>query len=1184
MKEEFMPESLRKHFVIISCVFLLALIAGSAFGQEYRGRIQGNVTDSSKGAIPGAMVNLLNVKTNIGATRVTNEVGHYLFDLVDPGTYRLTVEMKGFNKTEEDNISVPSRADLTINAELKLGDITETVTVNAAAATLQFTSSKLDMNVNQKLVANLPLMYRNVFLMAQLDPSVQSTSYGEDNPYDAWASNNMRIGGSGSFTNDLQVDGSPSGITVKTGYVPAPEMVAEVNVLQNASDAEYGHSSGSAISIVLKSGNNEFHGSGFGYFQRPDWNAIDDRVYRVHNGISKSMYGGTFSHPIIKNKLFNFVSYEGWDKLEPASLFNSLPTERERTGDFSKTLTENGDLRLIYDPWSTKTAADGTVTRTPFPNNIIPSSRISPVAAKFAAALWKPNRTAVDNYNLNNYGASTPITYPYKNFSDRVDYQVTEKLRVNGRFSIIMTPVAVTGNPTGSPMFMSDRGANYNNISYSGDATYTLNPKTVLNFHGGYHAITDQSHFATDFAPEWGWKGVFPNSDFYKAVFADPTIPNLIPRMSIYDSPNGNSMVQMGPGGGYWHETPHAFEFSAKIAQQHGSHYLKAGVDVRRNHTNSLLLNSNAGFGFDAEPTASTYVNPDLLLSGDPFATFLLGAVTPLQQFQGSGAADLPGYWDSNATGMPINISPDTRTWFYGVYINDDWKIGRNLTLNLGLRYEYESPFIDGQNRLTRALDLSAPIPELQGITMPDDVKQFYKGTWAMNGAFQFASGDHPGAWDGGWGTLSPRIGAAYKLNDKTVIRGSGGRYVTPWTTNSGHDQLSGYPLFGYSNFTGAPESIQGVPQMSLDNPFPASHPVAPSYEKSLGIYTMLGDSLYYFSPDRKRSISDRVNVAVQRQLPWSMVLDVTYYLNHTSQVFQTDYDINQVDPNIGYTYKEQTNAVIDNPFYNILTVEKFPGQLRYQPQVGVTQLARPYPQYGSINVVDGADGGSMKYQALQLKLTKAYSQGLSLLAGYSYHLEKDQRFYNDIANYKREFSWFDANGRNSFRHRLTVSASWDLPIGKGQRLMSGASRLVDSIVGGWKFSPTMSWNSGILLPFGGMLYDGTDPKVSNPTIDHWFNTDAFTRLPDYTPRTNPTSFAGLRGPQFINWDAQVSKKVNITERVAGKFEVAAFNMFNNLRWDPPNMNVSSSNFGAITNQAYLSYGRRLQLGVRVEF
>jgi len=193
------------------------------------------------------------------------------------------VEIKGFNKFEQDNISVPSRADLTINAVLKPGDISETVSVTAETATLQFNTSKMESNVSQKLVESLPQMYRNVFLLAQLDPSVQSTSWGEDNPYDTWASNNLKVGGSGQFTNDLQVDGSPSGISVKTGYVPTPDMVQEVNVLQNASDAEYGHSSGSAISVVLKSGLMERYAAAEKTLReielrRPEW----DRAYLAH--------------------------------------------------------------------------------------------------------------------------------------------------------------------------------------------------------------------------------------------------------------------------------------------------------------------------------------------------------------------------------------------------------------------------------------------------------------------------------------------------------------------------------------------------------------------------------------------------------------------------------------------------------------------------------------------------------------------------------------------------------------------------------------------------------------------------------------------------------------------------------------------------------------------------------------
>ncbi len=497
------------------------------------------------------------------------------------------------------------------------------------------------------------------------------------------------------------------------------------------------------------------------------------------------------------------------------------------------------------------------------------------------------------------------------------------------------------------------------------------------------------------------------------------------------------------------------------------------------------------------------------------------------------------------------------------------------------MRYEYESPFHDTQNRETRALDLKAPIPELQGITMPDSVKQFYNGTWSMTGAFQFADDQHKGAWDGGWGSLSPRIGAAYRLNDKTVLRGAYGRYVTPWTTNSAHDQLSGYNLYGYSNFTGAPSPIQGVPEMQLNNPFPASNPVAPSYEKSLGIYTMLGNSITYFAPDRARSNSDRINISVQRQLPGSMVLDVTYFRNHTSQVFHSDYNINQVDPQIGYTYKEQTLAVIDNPFYNILPVEKFPGQLRYQPQVDVTSLAKPYPQYGDIYVVDGQPGGAMKYQALQIKLQKNYSHGLSILGGYSYHVEKDQRFYDDIATYKRNYTWQDPF---NYRHRITFAETYDLPLGKGRTYMAKAPWLLDAIVGGWQFSSVIYWRSGNLLNFGGMLWDGTSPVVSNPTPQQWFNTSGFQRLPDFTPRTNPWSFSGLTGPGVFSMNSSLAKNFHITERVRMQLKADAFNLLNNMSWGDPITSVDSSNFGQSIDQAGLTFGRRVQLGVRIEF
>ena len=304
-----MREKQRPIGLVLIAAFLTVLPSASLMAQEYRGRIQGTVTDSSQGAIIGATVTLLNGKTGATAVQQTNENGRYLFDLVEPGIYNIAVEFQGFNRFVQENTAVPSRADLTVNAVLKPGEIKETISVTAEAATLQFNTSKLETTVDNKLTQSLPQLYRNVFLLAQLDPAVQSTSWGEDNPYDTWASNNLRIGGSGQFTNDLQVDGSPSGITVKTGYVPSPDMVQEVNIQQNAVDAEFGHSSGSNISVVMKSGTNEYHGNAFFQGQRPNLNALENRVYRSANQTRNNIYGGTFSGPIIKNKLFNFVGY-----------------------------------------------------------------------------------------------------------------------------------------------------------------------------------------------------------------------------------------------------------------------------------------------------------------------------------------------------------------------------------------------------------------------------------------------------------------------------------------------------------------------------------------------------------------------------------------------------------------------------------------------------------------------------------------------------------------------------------------------------------------------------------------------------------------------------------------------------------------------------------------------------------
>ena len=484
---------------------------------------------------------------------------------------------------------------------------------------------------------------------------------------------------------------------------------------------------------------------------------------------------------------------------------------------------------------------------------------------------------------------------------------------------------------------------------------------------------------------------------------------------------------------------------------------------------------------------------------------------------------------------MPILAFPNSSTRTYGAFINDDWKISKNLTLNLGLRYEFQQAYKEEEDRLTLPLDLSRPIPEFQGSNapqMPAQVKQFYSGPWIFNGAYQFASSDHRGQWNSGSGTWSPRIGIAYRIDDKTSIRAAYGRYITPWTNanqnmstgGTGANLLEVLVPGSFSYYTGAYPMVQGVPVMNLKDPFPSAYPVIPTYQKTLGTYTSMGDSLTYMIADRPRQHSDRFNLSVQRQLPGGIILDATYFANLSNFAWDLSRDLNMVDPRIAYQYKDATNVQVANPFYNVLPVEKFPGPLRSQKTVSATSLMKPYPQYGNINVTEGQPGGDSRYWSIQFKAQKNFSRGYSMLFGYNYHRQTDERFFDSVGQYLQQYS---AIPSDSSRHRLTFAATWEVPVGRGRQYMASAPRMWDAILGGWNITPTGFWRSGRYVRFGALAVNG-DPHVDNPNQTQWFNTKVFSILPAYTARTNPWQYAGLTGPQQFNMDASIVKSFQI--------------------------------------------------------
>ena len=1161
----------REKAFVVFCGALVILMASVAFGQEYRGRIQGTITDSSQAAVPGATVTLLNQRTGVSSTRETNESGLYLFDLVLPGTYSVTVESVGFSKYVQENINLVSRGDVTVNAELQVGNMTETVTVTAAATTVQFNTGKLETTVDEVITRRLPQMYRNPLLLSKVDPAVRlQDTAAEQEPYFTWSGNRQEIGGGRNFSSDLQIDGSSINLGYKTSYMPAPDAVKEVTVQQNAVDAEYGHSAGSAVSVTMRSGTNELHGSAFYQGVYPWANAMENRVQQTINKERNHMFGGTAGFPILKNKLFNFLSYEQHKRVRAGDLFSTLPTDLENAGDFSQSLNQFGGLRTIYDPFSTQTSADGSVvTRDPFPGNIIPGSRQSRIARDYLNRLWKPNRPGNGPYHIDNFYAPLPQNFDYHNLSNRVDWNVSDKVRVYGRVSHLWTPVT-TNNPAGSDLFVSDRGSQRNATSYSGDVVYVVSPTTVLNFNGTYHSFIDDAVPGST-ADISVWEKTWPGQDWFRPMFADSRFPVLIPRMSVRQQ---GKFTDMGPGGGFWQQHPNGDGFAAKIAQQRGSHYLKAGFDTRATRTTSILNSQYPGFGFQEEPTSATYVSPDIRRSGDGYATFMLGGVQPTQN-----AATA---WNGHATSMPVSIVPSGRNRSFSAFLNDDWKVSRNLTINLGLRYEYEQAYRDPEDRLTRPLDLTNPIPEMNSAAtapvMPAALKTYYKGPTIFNGAFQFADSNNRGEWDqnamDGW---SPRAGAAYRLNDKTSLRGGWGLYITPWT-GTGHNIFDTY-YNGFKAVTGAPPEIQGVPTMTVDNAF-QDQPLTALTEKSLGRYTNLGDSFNFVTArKRPRGVSNRFNLSLQRQLPLDMVVDVTYYLNFTSQV-AVSYNVNQVDPRVALEFKGEVNKSVPNPFYNYLTPKVMPGPLRYQKNVGLQSLMKAYPQYGNLNVNDEIDGGDMKYHSLQLRLEKRFSQGFSMMYGYNFNNQKDQIFYDNVDSYIQNWTWQKTDRE---QHRMTFAGTWDVPFGRGRTYLATAHPVVDGILGGWILSSLVEWNSGPFLRFGGMLANG-DPVLDNPTPAKWFDTSVFDKLPAYTRRTNPLQYDGLTGPGRFNMDLSVTKDFNLTERIKFVLRADFFNFPNNMTWANPNTSVTNSQFGMSTNTRANSYGRRTQIGGRIEW
>lgn len=1173
------PSRITRLWVVAVLAFLLP--ASAVLGQSYRSRISGIVTDQSGAVVVGATVTLSNINTGIKVVRNSSESGLFVFDLIDPGTYSVTVEAPGFTKFIQENIRVQTRDDITVNTGLRAGAIAESITVNDTPVGVQFNSASRDLTIDSKLAQEMPRFDRNPFKLTLLAPSAVNTR-GEMMPFHSWAANSVDLGGGTNLKNDLQVDGSPVGIGHKNSYPPNTDAVQEVVVSTNSVDAESGHSAGGLISMTLKSGTNEWHGSAF-YLGRYPWlNAMADRTRNTRIATRQHMYGGTLGNPIIKNKLFSFFSFENWKVGNPQTYARTVPTPLERQGDFSRSLSINGAPRTIYDPWSTTfNAATNTYSRTAFAGNRIPTVRFDRVANSLLSSFWDPNNPGDNITGVNNFRVGFFQTYNYYNFSERVDYNINDKWRVFGRIGRYHTQdLQANPTPNNSQLFVPT-GTLREATQISGDAVWTVTPRTVVNIHGDWHKVIDA--YVSESLPEGGWANIWPGNNWYDSFQkASPGVPLYFPNLDV----GGSSY---GGGGFYWNQAPKGESINAKVSQQRGSHYLKAGVEYRRSYGLSFVSNTSR-FSFPATLTADTPVNPNTLDTGSGVAAFLIGAMNP------------------DATQMIGGPAPDPHIKYWGMFIQDDWKVNRNITLNLGLRNEYETGFYDPQRVFGRGLDLSAPVPQMQASPpqMPAQALALVGSNYfKWNGLYQWTGNGNPsGMWDSQKVTLQPRAGIAIRISDKTAFRAGYARYVTPMELGVITPPISGFetvgflspPYFGVTGFQNPAPLIQGVPQASFADPFPASsNPLLPIDGKAAGTNVGRGQTAgtFWYPSNLKRQWNNRINFNFQHQFPREFVGSVTYFMNFGNQHYTRT--LNATDPQIRLAQQNALNLPVDNPFFNYLTPQLFPGQLRSQRQVSLGSLIKPYPQYGPLYEI-GVLGAGERYNSLELKAQKMYSRGFNLLFAYVYIRERTEiNSFNDVDAFTNTFRWQDSNQP---RHRVTAAGTWDLPFGKGRPYLTNASKAVDAAVGGWKAAGVWTYSSGAFIRFGNLIASGS-PCVDNPTPGRWFDTTVFSRLPanTYVVRSNPLQYDCLTGPRFSQVDATLTKDFAVTERVRLELKMAAYNATNSLNRAGPNTDINSSqfgqalfqgtpaaNFGAQTQELGNITGRQVELGLKIRF
>ncbi len=1214
-------------------ILLVTILATAAYAQEFRATVNGRVADPTGASVPNAIVKVVNSATNETVTVTTNQDGNYTIPFIRPGIYLMTVEASGFKKYNRDKQEFSVGQNATINVALEVGGANETVTVTGEAPLLEESKADRGNVIENRRIVELPLNARNPFMLATLTPGITFNGPAiYQRPFDNGAIADWSVNGSLNRNNEFLLDGAPNN-SIQGGnniaYVPPVDAVGEFKIMTNSYDAQYGRSGGGVMNVQIKSGGNAYHGSLYEFYRR-NWldsnylfsNARGIPAGRFRNSAGEfvkaehflDQYGGVISGPIRfpkkifgplggydgRDKTFFLFNYEGYREGTPNPQILTVPTADFIKGDFSQYKTAAGDLIKVYDP-ATGRNVNGNWVRDQFPNNIIPTNRLNPIAQKLLAFSPAANTTTPGGDPWRNNFADIPniANDKFKNWIFKVDQNFGDKDKVffrygyNNRAEIRWTNGIRTGPAQAGQLPL-------NRVNYTGvaDWVHTFNGSLIFNLRVSSNRYIEEARFQDGLGYDITQLG-FPSA------LASQLPTKIFPRFTISDN------VQIGRGD-FGREVTNVYSFQPNVSWIKGAHTARFGLDMRLQQyarqasgLPGMLLN------FDRTFTQQTFNRGDTL-SGSPIAAFLLGAPT-------SGQID-------------NNVFPIYMFKYYAPWVQDDWKISRKLTLNLGFRWDLNLPAVERYNRINYGFDRTITNPANARI----DKTKLLNGT-SILGGLGFAggsNGNYPVNADKN--NFQIRLGAAYSLNEKTVIRGGYGRYyVNPVGA-------PGYPNNGFSiqtPYVGSTDSNR-TSLFNLSNPFPNG--VLRPAGASLGAETFLGLGLNYSNTKFIVPHVDNFSFGIQRQLPGNMSTEISYVGSRTYNAQSQFNGINE--PSLAFRDKCDVtkggnrafcDELLPNPFQG---VAGFSGARFTNASLSRFELSRPFPQFTGISELEGNEG-RVWYNSIQATLNKRLAKGLSISGTYTFSKTMEQgiqqpgqqdstsSYIDDIARtLNRSLAFSDRP------HRITTSGTWQIPFGKGRKFLGDTNRFADLLVGGWEMAGLYIFNTGRPWQLPGnvdivnqdyykvdqkRLVSGQDwiqgvrpcvaqygrnadgtykrtaggalvPELLAYSTAYGCTAPSFIIREPFTTRTTAIRDARVRRPSYQQLDINFSKRFRITEKTSFQLRAEAFNLFNTPMFDERAFNTdpNSTEFGSINKNTVRqsNFPRFWQLGFKFIF